>query len=116
MKRIKQIILDANGNEIHDGDEVCIRIDKLDRFPGYYHEAMYAFSTNPLFGMKFKIIDLTTQNNDNNNQYIGVNEFTIRDIRVYPVERSNYRVKYKLGIVGNNALVSFEYTDNIQKV
>lgn len=116
MKQIKQIILDINGNEIHNGDEVCIRIDKLDKFPGYYHEAIYTFSTNPLFGMKFKIIDLTTQNNDNNNQYIGVDEFAIRDIRVYPVEYSNDCVKYKLGIIGDKALVSFEYTDNIQKV
>lgn len=113
---METIILDINGNELHDGDEVCIRIDKLDKFPGYYHEAMYVFSTHPIFGMKFKIIDLTTQNNDTNNQYIGVNEFTIRDIKLYPVERSNDCVKYKFGIVGDNALVSFQYTDNIQKV
>lgn len=110
------IILDINGNELHDGDEVCIRIDKLDKFPGYYHEAMYAFSTHPIFGMRFRIIDLTTQNNDYNNQYIGVDEFTIRDIKLYPVERSIDCVKYKFGIVGDNALVSFQYTDNIQKV
>lgn len=113
---MKQIILDINGNELQDGDEVCIRIDKLDRFPEYYHEAMYAFSTNPLFGMKFTLIDLTTQNNDNNNQYIGVIEFTLRDIKFYPVELMEGCVKYKLGIVGDNALVSFQYTDNIQKV
>ena len=113
---METIILDINGNELHDGDEVCIRIDKLDKFPGYYHEAMYAFSTHPIFGMKFKIIDLTTQNNDTNNQYIGVDEFTIRDIKLYPVEHSVECVKYKFGIVGDNALVSFQYTDNIQKV
>lgn len=113
---METIILDINGNELHDGDEVCIRIDKLDKFPGYYHEAMYVFSTHPIFGMKFKIIDLTTQNNDTNNQYIGVDEFTIRDIKLYPVERSAECVKYKFGIVGDNALVSFQYTDNIQKV
>lgn len=113
---MKTIILDINGNELHDGDEVCIKIDKLDKFPGYYHEAMYVFSTHPIFGMKFKIIDLTTQNNDTNNQYIGVDEFTIRDIKLYPVDRSIDCVKYKFGIVGDNALVSFQYTDNIQKV
>lgn len=113
---MKQIILDINGNELHDGDEVCIRIDNLDKFPGYYHEAIYAFSTHPIFGMKFKIIDLTTQNNDLNNQYIGVNEFTVNDIKFYPVERLEGCVKYKFGIVGDNALVSFQYTDNIQKV
>jgi hypothetical protein len=113
---METIILDINGNELHDGDEVCIRIDNLDKFPGYYHEAMYVFSTHPIFGMKLKLIDLTTQNNDANNQYIGVDEFTIRDIKLYPVERSNECVKYKFGIVGDNALVSFQYTDNIQKV
>lgn len=114
---MKHILLDINCNELHDGDEVCIRIDKLDKFPGYYHEAMYVFSTDPLFGIKFKLIDLTTQNNDLNNQYIGVNEFTVRDIKFYPVERiEGYCVKYRFGIVGDNALVSFQYTDNIQKV
>lgn len=110
------IILDINGNELHNGDEVCIRIDKLDKFPGYYHEAIYAFSTHPIFGMKFKLIDLTTQNNDNNNQYIGVDEFTIHDIEIYPVEHSIGCVKYKFGILGDNARVSFKYTDNIQRV
>ena len=113
---METIILDINGNELHDGDEVCIRIDKLDKFPGYYHEAMYVFSTNSIFGMKLKLIDLTAQNNDLNNQYIGVDEFTIHDIKLYPVERSIDCVKYKFGIVGDNALVSFQYTDNIQKV
>lgn len=110
------IVLDINGNELHNGDEVCIRIDKLDKFPGYYHEAIYVFSTHPIFGMKFRIIDLTTQNNDSNNQYIGQNEFTVRDIKFYPVEQTKDVIKYKFGIVGDNALVSFQYTDNIQKV
>lgn len=113
---METIILDINGNELHDGDEVCIRIDNLDKFPGYYHEAMYGFSTHPIFGMKFKLIDLTTQNNDTNNQYIGVGEFTISDIKLYPIEHSIECVKYKFGIVGDNALVSFQYTDNIKKI
>lgn len=113
---METIILDINGNELHDGDKVCIRIDNLDKYPGYYHEAIYVFSTHPIFGMRLKIINLTTQNNDTKNQYIGRSEFTISDIKLYIVERSGDCIKYKFGIVGDKVIVSFKYTDNIQKV
>lgn len=112
------VVVDKNGNALNYGDTVVIRINNLNKFPGYYHLGYYKVSLNPYFGMELIFQDLVTGQTDTSNQYIGVSVFDRKDIDFYPVHfGSDTEVaRYTFVIKGKNALVEFEFTDDIEKV
>ena len=116
MKNV--VVVDKNGNPLNYGDTVVIRINNLKNFPDYYHLGYYKVNLNPYFGMELVFQDLVTGQTDTLNQYIGVSVFNIKDIEFYPVHfGSDTEVaKYTFVIKGKNALVEFEFTDDIEKV
>ena len=116
MKNV--VVVDKNGNALNYGDTVVIRINNLKNFPDYYHLGYYKVSLNPYFGMELIFQDLVTGQTDNTNQYIGVALFDRKDIEFYPVHfGSDTEVaKYTFVIKGQNALVEFEFTNDIEKV
>ena len=116
MKNV--VVVDKNGNALNYGDTVVIRINNLKNFPDYYHLGYYKVNLNPYFGMELVFQDLVTGQTDNTNQYIGVTFFDRKDIEFYPVHfGSDTEVaKYTFVIKGKNALVEFEFTDDIERV
>lgn len=116
MKNV--VVVDKNGNALNYGDTVVIRISNFKNFPDYYHFGYYKVNLNPYFGMELVFQDLVTGQTDNNNQYIGVTVFDRKDIDFYPVHfgSENEAATHKFVIKGTNALVKFEFTDDIEKV
>ena len=115
MKNV--VVVDKNGNTIKDGDKVVIRINKLTKFPNYYHLGYYTVQLNPYFGMQFILDDLVTGQDDMKNQYIGVNIIDRTFIDFYPIHfanNDNEQAKYGIVIKGNQALVEFDFTDDIE--
>lgn len=113
------VIVDKNGNTIKHGDKIVIRISKLNNFPDYYHLGYYKVHLDPYFGMEFIFEDLVTGQTDMKNQYIGVSLFDRTFMDFYPIQfipSTNGPAKYGVVIKGKNALVEFDFTDDIEIV